>query len=214
MQEIVEKRRRGRPPKELSGQSKTREALLSAGVETLTEKGFSASGLEEILGKVDVPKGSFYYYFKSKEVFGAALIDHYAHYFSAKLDRILLDETRTPLQRLHDFVDDAVDGMQRYDFSRGCLVGNLGQEMGALPPAYRELLIEAFLDWQVRTAACLNAALEAGQISPEIDCNATAEYFWIGWEGAVLRAKLERSEMPLRRFAKVFFAGITPHGTT
>lgn len=209
MQDIVGKRRRGRPPKELSGQSKTREALLSVGVEVLTEKGFAASGLEEILNRANVPKGSFYYYFKSKEAFGAALIERYAHYFSAKLDRILLNEAQMPLQRLREFIDDAVVGMRRYDFSRGCLVGNLGQEMGALPPAYRDLLIEVFLDWQGKTAVCLNAAVKAGQILPGIDCNATAEFFWIGWEGAVLRAKLERSEIPLRRFAKGFFAGIT-----
>jgi TetR/AcrR family transcriptional repressor of nem operon len=208
LQEKVKKRRRGRPPKELSGHSETREALLNAGVETLTEKGFSATGIEEILRKVDVPKGSFYHYFKSKEVFGAELIDRYANYFSAKLDRILLTEARTPLQRMHDFVEDAVAGMQRFDFSRGCLVGNLGQEMGSLPPAFRNLLIDVFLDWQSRTEDCLRAAVEAGQISPNVDCNAAAEYFWIGWEGAVLRAKLEQSEMPMRQFAKGFFAGL------
>lgn len=210
MQEKIKKRRLGRPPKELSGQSETREALLNAGVETLTEKGFSATGIEEILRKVDVPKGSFYHYFKSKEVFGAELIERYARYFSAKLDKILLNETRTPLQRMHDFIEDAIVGMQRFNFSRGCLVGNLGQEMGALPPAYRDLLIEVFLDWQGRTAGCLNAAAKTGQISPNVDCNQAAEFFWIGWEGAVLRAKLEQSEMPLRRFAQGFFAGIAP----
>ncbi|MFK8034076.1 MAG: TetR/AcrR family transcriptional regulator [Hyphomicrobiales bacterium] len=208
MREKTEQRRRGRPPKESSGHSKTREALLNAGVEILTQKGFSATGIEEILRKVNVPKGSFYHYFKSKEDFGAELIDRYAAYFSAKLDRILLNEAQTPLQRMHDFVEDAVDGMVRFNFSRGCLVGNLGQEMGALPPAYRDLLIEVFLDWQGRTAACLQSAMEAGQIPPNVDCNATATYFWIGWEGAVLRAKLEQSEIPLRQFAKGFFAGI------
>jgi len=208
MQEKVVKRRRGRPPKVLSGPNKTREALLSAGVATLTEKGFSATGIDEVLRKVDVPKGSFYHYFKSKEAFGVELIERYANYFSAKLDRIFLNEARTPMQRMHDFVEDAVIGMQRFNFSRGCLVGNLGQEMGALPPAYRSLLIEVFLDWQGRTAACLNAAVEAGQISPNVDCYATAEYFWIGWEGAVLRAKLEQSEMPLRKFSEGFFAGV------
>jgi TetR/AcrR family transcriptional repressor of nem operon len=209
MQQKIEKRRRGRPPKELLGQNETREALLSAGVVTLTQKGFSATGIDEVLRKVGVPKGSFYHYFKSKEAFGAELIDRYAHYFAAKLDRILLNETRTPLQRMHDFVEDAVVGMQRFNYSRGCLVGNLGQEMGALPPAYRSILLEVFLDWQSRTAACLNAASDAGEINSNLDSNALAEFFWIGWEGAVLRAKLEQSEAPLRNFAKGFFAGIS-----
>ena len=204
----AEKRRRGRPPKDRVGLSETRLALISAGVSALTEKGFSATGIDEVLRKVDVPKGSFYHYFKSKEAFGAELIDHYAHYFSNKLDKIFLNESRTPMQRLHDFVDDAEAGMRRHNFTRGCLVGNLGQEMRALPPAYRELLIAVFLEWQTKTAACLKAAAEAGEISPGVDCDKAAEFFWIGWEGAVLRAKLEESAVPLRRFAEGFFAGI------
>ena len=204
----AEKRRRGRPPKDRAGLSETRQALISAGVSALTEKGFSATGIDEILRKVDVPKGSFYHYFKSKEAFGVELIDHYARYFSNKLDKIFLNESRTPMQRLHDFVDDAEVGMRRHNFTRGCLVGNLGQEMRALPPAYRELLIAVFQQWQARTAACLEAAAEAGEISPSIDCDKAAEFFWIGWEGAVLRAKLEESAVPLRRFAEGFFAGI------
>lgn len=201
-------RRRGRPPKDQAGHSETRQALLSAGVAALTEKGFSATGIEEVLRRVNVPKGSFYHYFKSKEAFGAELIDRYDRYFCGKLDNILLNEDRTPLQRLHDFVDDAKEGMRRYEFSRGCLVGNLGQEMGALPASYRNLLIQVFLDWQLRTATCLRAAIDAGEVEARIDCDRMAEFFWIGWEGAVLRAKLEKSDVPLTRFAEVFFAGL------
>lgn len=210
MQQNTKKRSRGRPPKEISGFSQTREDLLSAGVAALTEKGFSATGIDEILRRVDVPKGSFYHYFKNKEAFGAELIERYALYFSSKLDRILLNKAHSPLQRMDDFVEDAIIGMQRFGFSRGCLVGNLGQEMGALPPAFRSLLVEVFHDWQVRTAACLKEAVAAGEIKPDVDCDAAAEYFWIGWEGAVLRAKLEQSEKPLHQFAKGFFAGYSP----
>ena len=71
-------RRRGRPPKELAGYSETRESLLRAGVAVLTEKGFSSTGIEEILRNADVPKGSFYHFFASKEAFGLELIDRYA----------------------------------------------------------------------------------------------------------------------------------------
>ena len=209
MQPTSKKRPRGRPPKKTAGFSETREALLSAGVAALTEKGFSATGIDEILRSVDVPKGSFYHYFKNKEAFGAELIERYALYFSSKLDRILLNKAHSPRARMDDFVEDAIIGMQRFNFARGCLVGNLGQEMGALPPAYRSLLVEVFQDWQIRTAACLKDAVAAGELKPDVDCNAAAEYFWIGWEGAVLRAKLEQSEKPLRQFAKGFFAGYT-----
>lgn len=201
-------RRRGRPPKELAGYSETRESLLRAGVAVLTEKGFSATGIEEILRSVEVPKGSFYHYFGSKEEFGLELIDRYATYFARKLERILTNGARSPLERLQDFVADAEAGMRRYKFKRGCLVGNLGQEMAVLPEGYRDRLREVFADWEARTTRCLLEAQAVGEISSKIDCAHVAVFFWIGWEGAVLRAKLDGDAAALRTFASMFFAAL------
>ena len=201
-------RRRGRPPKELAGHSETRESLLRAGVAVLTAKGFSSAGIEEILRDANVPKGSFYHFFASKEAFGMELIDQYAAYFARKLDRFLTNENRSPLERLHDFVADAEAGMRRYDFKRGCLVGNLGQEMGVLPEGYRARLCQVFADWEARTTRCLRQAQAAREISSEIDCENVAAFFWIGWEGAVLRAKLDGGPAALRTFANGFFAAL------
>lgn len=167
-------------------------------------------GIDEILTAAGVPKGSFYYYFASKEEFGGALIAAYASYFARKIDHWFMDETRLPLQRLLDFIEDAKAGMARHGFRRGCLVGNLGQEMGTLPEPFREKLHHVFLDWQERTARCLQAAKEAGQLAAHEDCDHLAAFFWIGWEGAVLRARLERSPAPLDAFARGFIAALRP----
>jgi TetR/AcrR family transcriptional repressor of nem operon len=206
---ITPPRRRGRPPKDLAGFSQTRELLLRAGVAVLTEKGFSSAGIEEILRLAEVPKGSFYHFFDSKEAFGLELIDRYAAYFARKLDRILTNERRTPLERLHDFVADAEGGMRRYHFKRGCLVGNLGQEMSVLPENFRERLQQVFVDWEGRTARCLREAQTAKEISNKVDCASLAKFFWIGWEGAVLRAKLDGGPAALHTFADGFFALLT-----
>jgi len=203
------KRRRGRPPKTASGYNETRESLVRAGLEVLTEKGYTAAGIDEILRRVEVPKGSFYHYFDSKDAFGLELIARYDDYFVRKLDRFLTDETRSPLQRLRAFVADAGEGMARHAFRRGCLVGNLGQETSALPGHFRERIVEVFAHWQQRLEHCLLAAKEAGEIAPSADCGRLAALFWIGWEGAVLRARLERDVEPLETFSDFFIAGIT-----
>ncbi|MDO8346285.1 MAG: TetR/AcrR family transcriptional regulator [Rugosibacter sp.] len=205
---ITLKRCRGRPPIPRDDSNIPRETLLRMGVEVLTEKGFSATGIDEILRKAKVPKGSFYHYFDSKEAFGIALIDSYASYFARKMSGFLLDTSRTPLDRIRAFVTDAKDGMARFNYERGCLVGNLGQEMGALPESFRQKLIEVFTDWQTRLGDCFLAAREAGELAAEADCRKLAAYFWIGWEGAVLRAKLERSPLPLNTFEDLFFTGL------
>lgn len=202
------KRRRGRPPKDQSVLNEARAALIRSGTELLTEKGFTATGIDEILRRVGVPKGSFYHYFASKDAFGSELIENYASFFQHKLDRFLLDEQRPPLDRLAAFMNDAITGMARFDFRRGCLVGNLGQEMGALPEPFRAQLIAVFDSWQQRVARCLEQARAAGQVRDDIDSQETAYVFWTGWEGAVLRAKLERRPAPLIAFSKHFLGSL------
>jgi len=199
-------KRRGRPPKARDTMMETRELLLRAGLEVLTEKGFSTSGIDEILGRVGVPKGSFYHYFDNKEAFGSELIERYAQYFAKKIERHLRNEMLSPVDRLKAFIDDASQSMERYAYRRGCLVGNLGQEAGSLPERLRAQLKNVFADWEARLSRCLNEAKTAGQIPASADTAQLASFFWIGWEGAVLRAKLEQRGEPLSIFAQVFFA--------
>lgn len=201
-------RRRGRPPKAREDLTETRELLLRAGLEALTEKGFSSTGIEEILSRVGVPKGSFYHYFDSKEAYGLDLIERYGMFFARKLDRHFQQAAQSPLQRIRAFVADATAGMARYDFRRGCLIGNLGQEMGALPESFRLRLKSTFEDWQARFARCLTEAQQLGELAADADTAQLAASFWIGWEGAVLRAKLERSARPLEIFVDFFFAAL------
>jgi TetR/AcrR family transcriptional repressor of nem operon len=204
----VPPRKPGRPPKIAREHHDTREALVHCGTEILTEQGFSATGIDTVLKRVGVPKGSFYHYFSSKEAFGKALLDNYASYFARKLDRWFLDATLSPLQRIGGFVEDARQGMARHDFRRGCLVGNLGQEITVLPEGYRELIESIFRSWQQRLSDCLRAAQVAGEVAAEADCDELAAFFWIGWEGAVLRARLVRSDAPLMIFANGFLRGL------
>ncbi|CED58411.1 HTH-type transcriptional regulator, TetR family [Moritella viscosa] len=202
------KPRRGRPPKVPRENSNTRALLIRSGVEVLTESGFAAAGIDGILKKVGVPKGSFYYYFKSKEDFGQAVIDNYANYFAAKLDKCLLDESIAPLQRIVKFADEAKQGIVKFEFKRGCLVGNLGQEVATLPQSYRLVLQDIFTVWQTKMQACLETAQQQGDISLDINCEQQAEYFWIGWEGAVMRARLVQSVQPLNLYIATFIASI------
>ena len=199
--------RRGRPPKSSAQQRDIRAELIRSGLEHLTEIGFTASGLDKILKNVGVPKGSFYFYFNSKEAFGHAVLESYANYFANKLDICLLDNRFSPLTRIRNFVDDAKQGIARHQFKRGCLVGNLGQEVDVLPESFRPVLIAIFQSWQQRIAACLREAQLAGELAPAADCDALAEYFWIGWEGAVSRSRLEQSTKPLEHYLALFIQG-------
>ncbi|HLT99798.1 MAG TPA: TetR/AcrR family transcriptional regulator [Burkholderiaceae bacterium] len=181
-----------------------RDRLIRTGVELCTQGGFQAMGIEQVLSQSGVPKGSFYHYFRSKKEFGLAVIDAYAVYFCKKLQRVLTNAEESPLTRLRSFVDEACDGMSRHEFQRGCLVGNLGQEMAALDNEFRNQLENVLKLWEAQTARCLEEAQAAGELQPSHDVERLAEFFWIGWEGAILRAKLTRSPRPMRLFAEEY----------
>lgn len=202
------KPRRGRPPKAAAENRDTRAELIRSGLEHLTELGFASSGIDKILKKVGVPKGSFYFYFSSKEAFGHAVLESYAKYFEHKLDVCLLNSEVSPLQRLSNFVEDAKQGMARHEFKRGCLVGNLGQEVDLLPDSFRAKLIAIFNSWQHRVADCLEQAKLAGEVAQDLDCQFAAEVFWSGWEGAVSRTKLEQHTKPLDDYLTFFIKGL------
>lgn len=186
----------------------TRKELVWCGTELLTERGFQITGIEEVLKRVGVPKGSFYHYFKSKDEFGHAVIANYELYYAKKMDRIFNNVDRSPLQRLMDFVVNAKNGMVKFDFKRGCLIGNLGQELAALDTQFRERLESVLLSWEQRVSACLKEAIAVGELAPGQDTEALSRFFWVGWEGAILRAKLMRSLQPIDQFTTIFFDSV------
>ena len=190
------------------GYAATREVLIRCGMEVLTEQGFAATGLDALLRRATVPKGSFYHYFDSKADFVREVMKAYDAFFCHKLDRALSHARLAPSDRMRAFVEDAKAGMAKYGYTRGCLVGNLSQEIGILPDDYRAALSEIVKGWQRKLANCLELAQRDGEISASADCEALAEFFWIGWEGAVMRARLVKSGDPLDTFIAGFMAGL------
>ncbi|MCP4988558.1 MAG: TetR family transcriptional regulator [Colwellia sp.] len=201
MQLTQDKKKRGRPAKSGRDTSQTKAALINSGVEHFTQFGFASSGLEPILKKVSVPKGSFYYYFANKEIFGLAVIANYDSYFSRKLDSHLKNERILVDKRLMSFVDDAKAGIEKYDFNRGCLVGNLEQEVAVLPDSHREKLFLVMQGWQSKISSYIQ---EICPTAKQEECDLLAEFFWIGWEGAVSRCKLVKTTQPIDLFITHF----------
>jgi len=191
-----------------AGRSDTRQALVWCGTELLTERGFQVTGIEEVLKRVGVPKGSFYHFFKSKDEFGAAVIENYVAFYARKMDRIFNNTSNTPLARLKEFVTNAKHGMTKFDFRRGCLIGNLGQELASLDNEFREQLEAVLVSWEDRVAACLAEAIQVGEITAGSDAQALSRFFWIGWEGAILRSKLTRSLTPIDQFVDIYFGKV------
>jgi len=174
-----------------------RASLIRIGVEIFTEKGFHNTPIDEITTAAGVPKGSFTYYFGTKEAYALEVIAAYADYFESKLERHLSNKNLTPIERIRTFTDEASRGMEKYAFRRGCLIGNLGQELGSLDGVFRDALRQTLARWEELISICLDEAKALGHLDDEANSPSLAKLFWYAWEGAVLGAKLEQSRLPL-----------------
>jgi TetR/AcrR family transcriptional regulator, transcriptional repressor for nem operon len=183
----------------------TRQALIRAGIEMLSERGFVATGIERILKACEVPKGSFYHYFASKNAFGLEVLVEYDALWQRKLARLLRDSNTTPLQRIDNYILEAAEGLKKFDYKRGCLVGNMAQELAGLDDAFRVKISAILTAWGGIVAECLREAVDCSEVRRDLDVEKTAEFFWTAWEGAILRAKLDRSVDQLQKFRDVFF---------
>ena len=104
------------------------------------------------------------------------------------------------------FVDDAQAGMARYDYRRGCLIGNLGQEMGALPESFRAQLQAVFADWRARLAACAWRSRRAKCRPPQTPSNWRRFLDRLGRRGVARQAGAKRRAAD--GVCPVFLAGL------
>jgi len=186
----------------------TRDILLEAGKKTFLEKGYNNSGIEAILQAAGVPKGSFYYYFESKEDFGLKVLDRFATCYDETLSQFLGDASVSPLDRLRNYFEAVCVRLESDQCRKGCLIGNLSQEMADRSETFRARLEEIFESRVDRYAECLKQSQESGEIGRDLDVRELAEFWLNSWQGAVLRAKTMRSTAPLRTFLGVMFGNI------
>lgn len=198
----------GNTPSRAQAREETRSRLIRTGAEILCEQSFASMGIEAVLKKAGLSKGSFYHFFVSKELFGLEVVRHYAEFFNRRLDRTLTPNGTPALSRLRRYTDDGMEGMTRFDFKRGCLIGNLTQELAASHPAFRQALTEVLVGWEDRVANCLEQAITEGDIPPLTNVRPYAEFFWTGWEGAIMQAKRYQSVAPIAQFVDVFFKAL------
>jgi TetR/AcrR family transcriptional repressor of nem operon len=186
----------------------TKQRLLHEGLGLLLEHGYNHLGIQALLDKAGVPKGSFYHHFKSKEDFALQVIDGYMAEVHGGLDACLCDEGCPPLARVRRFFELSSQKYREEGYL-GCLLGGLGQELSGVSERFRRKIEECFTQIAERITACLEAARARGELPPDADTRALADLLVNCWEGAALRSRLWRDPAPLDRVLDFYFAAVT-----
>ena len=176
----------------------TRQHILCTGKQIIAAKGFSSVGLAELLQASEVPKGSFYHYFKSKELFGQALLEDYFTDYLAELDTLTQTPALSGRDRLLRYFEQWRTTQADDCDEQKCLVVKLSAEVSDLSEAMRLTLRDGTERVIARLAQCVADAVEDGSLAA-VEPLSTARTLYSLWLGANLLAKLHRNAEPLEQ---------------
>ena len=185
--------------------STTREHLLEVGLRQLRATGYTATGVKEVLDLAQVPKGSFYHYFPSKEAFVGELFDRYAKGEGERAQRVLVDGALPPLKRLRAYFEELISVYGQPGEAAGCLIGAMSLEIADHIPKLQAQLQSMYAGWQGGIADVLRQAVRSGDLAKSTKPDALAEFILNSYEGALVRMKAEQSSSPLKNFLHFTF---------
>jgi TetR/AcrR family transcriptional repressor of nem operon len=171
----------------------TRDQILDAASGLIHLRGYHGTSLDDVLKESGVGKGNFYYYFRSKEDLGYAIIDRVVKSFVERtLEPAFTDDRRDPLDQIASFLDQVVKTQRVRNGVGGCLMGNLACELSDVHEGFRQRLSSIFALWQKRIAHTLERGQAAERLRPDFDPSTAAQFLVAALEGALLMTKVTR----------------------
>jgi len=182
-----------------------KDDIIQVGLDIVLSRGFNATGVEAILKQANIPKGSFYNFFPSKEDFALAIIDKFIEIRGETFQPIFTDESLPPLERIKKSFETLIVLFDDNNCAKGCLIGNLGLEMSDHFDKVRQHLELSLQNWTKVLSRLLIQAQKEKAVAPDMNAEMLAEGLIASFEGALLCAKVKKSPEPLHNFIHLYF---------
>jgi TetR/AcrR family transcriptional repressor of nem operon len=173
--------------------SDARRRVLDAACELIGRRGYTALGVAEICATAGVPKGSFYYFFDSKQSLTLSVIDEHWTTQRGEWERALRSD-RPPLVRLRDLFEATAATQQRAQDAtgsvNGCVFANLALELSNQDEPARNRLQQVFEEQIDLVHEVIADAIDQGFVPSSHGGRVTARSVVAQLEGLVLFAKL------------------------
>lgn len=184
----------------MGGQSATRARLISEGMRQLLAHGYEGVGIGPILKEVDVPKGSFYYFFASKDDFVVAILEAYEQNYAQIRERLFSDPSLRALQRLSAYFETLELELKKEGPYAGCLYGVIAQTAAGRSALVRDALVTSFDRWEKSMRGVLADAQREGDIAGNEDISDLCACIIEAYEGALIRVKATGDIAAFTRF--------------
>ena len=177
---------------------KTKQKLLEVGLSLFEQKGYNATGLQEIASGAEISKGSFYSYFSSKEDFGVGVIRYYTEASISRWQQMLDQASEEdPYKALSITFLEITDKYNEANIKKGCLLGNLAAEISEASEACRVELDQSVLQFRKILTKHIGLGQLMGKVRVDLPAEMLADLIWDSWQGSLLRMQIEKSIQPV-----------------
>ena len=182
----------------LAGISKgqeTRQRIIAEAAAIFNQRGYERCSMQAIMEATGLEKGGIYRHFGSKEQLAAEAFDYAWHAAMVKR-RQGLESISNHADRLKQHIANFT---LRSGVPGGCPLLNTAVDSENGNPVLRERVRKALQDWQEMLQNALQAGMKAGTIRPATEPAQAANHIIATLEGAMLLARIERKDQPLRQ---------------
>ena len=173
-----------------------RQTILETAQSIVGRKGFSAVGLNEILQAADVPKGSFYHYFDSKDAFGVVLLDTYFDRYVQGMAQLFAQPGLSQQAKLMRYWQAWIDNQTGCTDAGKCLAVKLGAEVSDLSEPMRLALHRGTSRTIQMLAEAMQRGVEDGSLVLEHSPKDLAHQLYALWLGTSVMNKITRTSAP------------------
>lgn len=172
---------------------KTRARIMDTAEELILQRGYAATSVDQIIERLKVTKGTFFYHFKKKDDLARALIERFA-----AADRKILEDLVSRSEKLSDdpvqqvllFVGLFIEMAEKMDDPHpGCLYASYCYESGLFDEDIRGVAAGAILAWREAFGAKLRAAFQKRPPRAAVEVDSLADMLTGVVEGAFVLSR-------------------------
>ncbi len=161
----------------------TMHRMQVAGLELFYTQGYYNTSIDDILKKLDLSKGAFYYHFQSKEEFFISIVQNlvFRKVYSLLIEPI--EGEANPLHAIENCLDDALQTAEHNEMDFGFVLANFMAEFNGRNDKIVQYLRDICKVWEVNLVSSLQRGKTDGFIERHVDSEGVANYIIASYFG-------------------------------
>jgi len=169
-----------------------RDKILEAALKLIHGRGFRDVSMDDVAESAGLKKANLFHYYPTKEQLGLAALERAIHQQREKVAERFSRSVGDPIRTVQEMFAETAEGMRRSGCLKGCLLGNLAQELSDHDEKFRGPLNEYFGFWAGEIADMLERSRRGGYFKKGLKPREAAGAILSLFEGAMTLCKAKK----------------------